>query len=80
MVQYIGEKSGKEVIRNRKGKCSTNGVVGPDIAQDGELGRYFHVGNKKRSEELGEWATVDPLVDRMKDLPRSDSNDWLGLG
>lgn len=68
VVQQICVPTGKEIVHDREGQRSANGVICADITQNCELGGGFHVGTKETTEKRGEGSAPNPLVHWMKDL------------
>lgn len=57
----------KEVIEERERETEANGVVGCNVAEDGELGGHLHVGPEETAEERGERTLPWPFVHWVED-------------
>ena len=67
LVDVVLEPADEEVVGEDEGDGRGDGVVGPDIGQDGHLGRDLDVAPEEPAEELGERSPRGPADQGVED-------------
>ena len=61
------QEADDEVVRERQQPGGPDGVVRADVGDDGELGRYPHVGREEAAEKRRERPAEEPVPDRVEE-------------